>query len=166
MRLGYRLGLSVVVSTILMCGSINAAANCSPCDKNTVVVRSKGVLLGLKKIPKNRMKALRKTILKDFKKRAKKKGTRRAKKSAKRVVRKKKTAKRGTVKKAPAPKLGDVITQILTQAKRPLNLDEIVAGIQKKGVTMRSKNPKHALGVKMYRDKKFKKARPGYFTVR
>ena len=73
MRLGYRLGLSVVVSTILMCGSINAAANCSPCDKNTVVVRSKGVLLGLKKIPKNRMKALRKTILKDFKKRAKKK---------------------------------------------------------------------------------------------
>ena len=112
--------------------------------------------------PTARKKAAKKTT----KKRAKKKGTRRAKKSAKRVVRKKKTAKRGTVKKAPAPKLGDVITQILTQAKRPLNLDEIVAGIQKKGVTMRSKNPKHALGVKMYRDKKFKKARPGYFTVR
>ena len=97
-------------------------------------------------------------------KRAKKKPQRRKRSVKKKVVRKKTVAKKAA-KKAPAPKLGDVITEVLTRSKRPLNLDEIIAGIKKKGVKMKSKNPKHALGVKMYSDKRFKKAKPGHFTV-
>ena len=100
---------------------------------------------------------------------AKKKRPGRPKKSAKKVVRKKKvakkTAKKKTAKKTPTPKLKDVITEVLTQAKKPLNLDEIIAGVRKKGVKIKSKNPKHSLGVRMYSDKTFKKTEPGYFTV-
>jgi len=92
-------------------------------------------------------------------KKAQKRRPQRAKKLAK------KAAKSATKKKASAPKHRDVITQILTQSKRPLNLDEIIEGMRKKGVRIKSQNPKNSLGVRMYTDKTFKKAKPGYFTV-
>lgn len=102
-------------------------------------------------------------------KKAQKRRPQRAKKLAKKAVRKKtvakKAAKSATKKKASAPKHRDVITQILTQSKRPLNLDEIIEGMRKKGVRIKSQNPKNSLGVRMYTDKTFKKAKPGYFTV-
>ena len=92
-------------------------------------------------------------------KKAQKRRPQRAKKLAK------KAAKSATKKKASAPKHRDVITQILTQSKRPLNLDESIEGMRKKGGRIKSQNPKNSLGVRMYTDKTFKKAKPGYFTV-
>jgi hypothetical protein len=94
------------------------------------------------------------------KKKATKKRPQRTRTSAKKTV-----AKKVAQKKAPVPKLRDVITQVITQAKRPLTLDEILTGIKKKGVKIKSKNPKNSLGVRMYTDKTFKKAKPGHFTM-
>ena len=98
--------------------------------------------------PTGKKRAVKKAAVK---KKAKKKRPQRVKKSAK--------------KKASAPTLKDVMTQVLTQSKRPLNLDEIIEGMRKKGVKFKSKNPKHSLDVRMYTDKTFKKVKPGYFTV-
>lgn len=81
-----------------------------------------------------------------------------------------KTAKkRGKRKQTPqkkTPVLRDVIVEVIREAKKPLNIDQILAGIRKKDVKMQSKNPKHSLGVRMYKDKAFKKAKRGYFTLR
>jgi hypothetical protein len=64
------------------------------------------------------------------------------------------------------PRLTDLITEILTEAKRPMTVQEIYEASLDKGYTWRSGNPINALNVKMYTDKAFRKSSPGYFEVR
>ena len=64
------------------------------------------------------------------------------------------------------PILKDLITEILTEANRPMSIQEIYqAGLQK-GYQWRSGNPINALNVKMYTTRAFKKVSPGYFEMR
>jgi len=64
------------------------------------------------------------------------------------------------------PLLKDLITEILTEAKRPLSVQEIYEAGLKKGYQWRSGNPINALNVKMYTTRAFKKSSPGYFELR
>lgn len=60
----------------------------------------------------------------------------------------------------------EMVVEVLSKAKKPLNLDEIVKGLIAKGYPVKSKNPKRLLSVTVYTGKTFKKVKPGYFTVR
>lgn len=64
------------------------------------------------------------------------------------------------------PLLGDLITEILNEAKRPLSVQEIYDATLAKGYVWRSGNPKNALNVKMYTTRAFRKSSPGCFEVR
>lgn len=59
----------------------------------------------------------------------------------------------------------ETVVEVLSEAKKPLNVDEIVKALIAKGYPVKSKNPKRLLSVTMYTGKTFKKVKPGYFTV-
>jgi len=64
------------------------------------------------------------------------------------------------------PKLTELITDILTEAKKPLSVQEIYEAGLEKGYQWRSGDPINALNVKMYTTKAFQKSSPGYFVMR
>ena len=64
------------------------------------------------------------------------------------------------------PLLKDLITEILTEANRPMSVQEIYEAGLKKGYQWRSGNPVNALNVKMYTTRAFRKVSPGYFELR
>ena len=47
----------------------------------------------------------------------------------------------------------DLVVEILTKAGKPMDLDQIVAAMRKRGYKFASKNPKRALSVTIYPDK-------------
>ena len=63
------------------------------------------------------------------------------------------------------PTLREFITQIITEAGRPLRIPDIVDEMRKRHYHMKSSSPEKALSVKLYTDKAFKIAKPGHFTV-
>lgn len=64
------------------------------------------------------------------------------------------------------PRLTELITGILTEAKRPMSVQEIYQASLDKNYSWRSGNPINALNVKLYTTHAFKKASPGYFELR
>jgi len=59
----------------------------------------------------------------------------------------------------------EMVVEVLSAAKKPLNVDEIVKALIAKGYPVKSKNPKRLLSVTMYTSKTFKKVKPGYFAI-
>jgi len=64
------------------------------------------------------------------------------------------------------PSLTVLITAILTEAQKPMTVQEIYQAGLEKGYQWRSGNPINALNVKMYTSKAFRKSSPGYFEMR
>lgn len=64
------------------------------------------------------------------------------------------------------PSLRALISTILTEAGRPLSVQEIYEASLNSGYQWRSQEPINALNVKMYTDRTFKKAAPGQFVLR
>ena len=61
----------------------------------------------------------------------------------------------------------DLVMEILKKAGKPMDLDQIIAAMRKRGYKFASKNPKRALSVTIYPDKAtFKKVKPSVFTLR
>jgi len=59
-----------------------------------------------------------------------------------------------------------LVVQALSESKKPLNISEIISALKAKRFPFKSKKPGKALRVLLYTDKMFKKAKPGYFTVK
>lgn len=64
------------------------------------------------------------------------------------------------------PSLRELISSILTEAGRPMSVQEIYEASLTHGYQWRSQEPINALNVKMYTDRTFKKAAPGQFVLR
>ncbi|MDA0321367.1 MAG: hypothetical protein O2923_01420 [Verrucomicrobia bacterium] len=76
-------------------------------------------------------------------------------------------AKRPGTRRRPRKNQRDLVIELLKKSGKPMDLDQIVAGMVKKGYRFASKNPKRALSVTIYPDKAtFKKVKPSVFTLR
>lgn len=64
------------------------------------------------------------------------------------------------------PSLRELISKILSDAGRPLSVQDIYQASLNEGYQWRSQSPINALNVKMYTDRTFKKAAPGLFVQR
>jgi len=68
--------------------------------------------------------------------------------------------------RARLPRQKDLIMQILADAGRPMNLNEIVVEMAARGYKWLSRSPKESVGVLVYtKPELFKKERPGYFVL-
>ncbi len=64
------------------------------------------------------------------------------------------------------PSLRDMISNILTEAGKPMSVHDIYDASVAGGYQWRSQDPINALNVKMYTDRSFKKDSPGLFVLR
>jgi len=75
---------------------------------------------------------------------------------------------RGKAKARKAPRKGsqkELMHEVLREAGKPLNTDQILAQLKSKGYTSKAKEPKKTLGVMLYTDKAIKRAGRGLFTL-
>lgn len=88
------------------------------------------------------------------------------------VAKVKKTAKtksarpKAVVSRSSGASQKDCVRKFLLQAAKPMNVAEIVAGMQKAGQPLQAKRPVKALRKLLYRDPQiFKRVNPGTFTA-